>query len=118
MIVFHRALLSARLEDVEAFYRGLGRAVERLNSSPREELLDTGWDVAVELFFPGLAPENLEPEARARVEEALGGIHIPLFPEPSPVPRETFAEVSAWAQGKGYLAGVVNYDRVMASVGP
>jgi len=118
VIVFHRALLSARLEDVEAFYRGFSRAVKRLNSSPREELLDTGWDVAVELFFPGLAPENLEPEARARVKEALGAIHIPLFPEPSPVPRDIFAAVTAWAQSKGYFAGEVNYDRIMASIGP
>lgn len=114
VVVFHRSLLAARLADVDAFFQGFSRAVDRINGSEREELLSTGWEAAVELFFPGLAPESLEPEARARVEEAIAQIHIPRLPDPGPVPQGIFELVRDWAQAKGYLTGQVDYQRVTA----
>jgi len=118
VIVFHRSVLAARLSDVDGFFRAIRRAVERVNVSSREELLATGWDVAVELFFPGLTPETLNPGAREKVETAIQAVHIPELPEPGPVPREMFELVRAWAKGKGYLVGRVDYDQVVAILGP
>ena len=118
VIVFHRLVLAAQLPDVDGFFRAIRRAVERVNGSSREELLATGWDVAVELFFPGLTPETLNPEAREKVETAIQAIHIPKLPEPGPVPKEMFELVRTWAKGKGYLAGTVDYDQVVAILGP
>jgi len=112
VIVFQRVFLSARLDELNAFFRAVNRAVERLNSSPREELLATGWDTAVELFFPGLDPETLEPEGRARVEQAINEIYIPIFPRPGPVPQDLFELVREWADAKGYLVGEVEYRQV------
>ncbi|HAF71237.1 MAG: Sulfonate/nitrate/taurine transport system substrate-binding protein [Acetothermia bacterium 64_32] len=118
VIVFRRLVLAAQLPDVAGFFRAFRRTVERVNSSSREELLTTGWAVAVELFFPGLSPETLSPEARGKVEAAVQAIHIPKFTEPGPVSREVFEQVRVWAEGKGYLAGSVDYDQVVAILGP
>ena len=115
VIVFHRSFLAARLGEVEAFFRAVGRAVERINTAGRENLLETGWDAAVELFFPGLDPDSLAPDDRARVQAAIDGIHIPHFPSPDPIPEGIFDLVREWAQGKGYLNGEVDYQRVTAA---
>ena len=115
VIVFHRSFLTARLDEVNAFFRAVTRAVDRINTAGREELLATGWDTAVELFFPGLDPDSLEPEARARVERAIDEIYIPDFPPPGPIPQEIFDLLREWARAKGYLNGEVDYDRVTAA---
>ena len=118
VIVFRRPVLASRVSEVDAFFRAVHKAVARINGANYEELLEIGWHMATELFFPGLSPEDLTPEGRKQVEAAIEKIHVPKFPEPGPVPREVFELVRTWAEGKGYLAGSLDYNQVVATVGP
>lgn len=115
VIVFHRPVVEGRAAEVAGFLQALELTVQRINSAERGELLDIGWDLAVELFFPGLLGQELEPEFQARLEEAIAAVGIPTFPPPGPVSQEIFQQVLSWAAGKGYLVGEVSYQEVMAS---
>jgi len=115
VIVFRRSVLEERAVEVAEFRQALELSVQRINSAGRQELIDIGWQLAVELFFPGLLGQELEPEFQARLEAAITAVAIPTFPLPGPVPQDIFQQVLSWAEGKGYLVREVSYQEVMAS---
>ncbi|MGC9530235.1 MAG: ABC transporter substrate-binding protein [Candidatus Bipolaricaulaceae bacterium] len=113
VIVFQRETLTVHGEQVAAFYRALTAVIDQLNATARQELIQVGWTMAAELFFPGLSPENMPAGSKAQVEAALAKVVIPHFPHPAPIPEEVFAAVTAWAKEKKYLAATVEYEQVV-----
>jgi len=113
VIVFRRSLLEADRQKVAAFFRALDTAVERLNALPVDEQLDLGWKLTAELFLPGQKPEEMPPGFRQQVEVALEALFIPEFSRPKPVDPDSFAQVRAWAKGKGYIERAMDYSDVV-----
>lgn len=110
VIVVRRPLLEKEPQTIAAFLRGIRRAVGRLNSADRDEIVKAALPVAVDLFFPGAGPEAAAPEDRARIETAIAAIAIPAFPEPGLLDPEVYRRVMTWAVGKKYLRSSLPYD--------
>ena len=116
VIVFRRSVVEERGQEIAGFRLALELAVERINTATHEELLDIGWQLAVELFFPGLVWEELKPAVQARLRAAIETIGVPVFPSPGPVPQDIFQQVLSWADEKGYLVNEVSYQEVTAAL--
>ncbi len=115
VVVMRRSIVEERPAEVAAFFRSLDRAVERVNSLPREELLELGWQLVTQLFLPGQEPHTMSPEDRERVEEALETLFIPDFPMPDSLGEGPFHEVLSWARRRGYVRSPVEFDEVVVS---
>ena len=105
-VVFRKAFVRDHASIVEAFYRACAAAVERINATPREELVEVGLDVVLGLFFQGANVAGVP-------QEALDAISIPHFEAPAPLSEQTFAEVVSWMQKKGYLYDRLEYAAVV-----
>jgi len=105
-IVFRKAFVKSNPTAVEAFYRAYAAAVERINATPRDELVEVGLDVVVGLFFQGANVTGVP-------QEALDAIAIPHFEAPTPLSEDTFAKVLSWMQKKGYLYDRLEYSAVV-----
>ncbi|MEN6369814.1 MAG: hypothetical protein ABFD77_08975 [Thermotogota bacterium] len=103
-VVFRKTFVQSNPTAVAAFYRAYAAAVERINATPRDELIQVGLDVVLGLFFQGANVTGVP-------QEALDAISIPHFEAPVPLSEETFAKVLSWMQKKGYL-----YDRLEYAV--
>jgi hypothetical protein len=90
-------------ELIEAFYTGYRLAVERINATPREQLLTPAIDAALSLFFPG-SPREAIPA------EVIDSIAIPRFHAPTTLDREDFDAVAAWMVSRGYIDSAPSYD--------
>ncbi len=115
VLIFQRRFLEEHREETDAFLRALARAIDRFNGADADELREIGWQLAVKLFFPGLDQENMKPEDRARVEQAITAVHIPRIPPLGAIPEPTFEEVASWALAQGYIAAPLDYDEVVAN---
>ncbi len=115
VVVINKGLLQERPAEAAAFFRSLDRAVERVNSLPREELLELGWQLVTQLFLPGQEPHTLLPEDRENVEEAIATLFIPDFPAPKALDPESFEQVLSWARVKGYVRFAVEFNEVVIS---
>ncbi len=113
VLVIRRSLLEQRHAEVVAFFCSLERAVERVNSLSREDLLELGWQLVTQLFMPGHEPHTMAPEDRERVERAIETLFIPDFPVPAPVDRESFEVVLSWARRKGYVRFPPEFDETV-----
>ncbi len=117
VIVLQRSLLEERPEDVAAFFRALDGAVERVNTLPRDDLLELGWQLVTHLFMPGQEPHTLAAEDRENVEKAIEKLFVPEFPLPHSLDPELFNQVLSWAQRKGYVRFPARFDeRVISPV--
>ncbi len=103
---FQASLLEESPQRVERFYAGVQAVVDRLKSTPREEVIEIGLEAALSFFFPGLTREELPPGA----EDFLRDYLIPEFPPPRGLAPEEYRSVVNWAVQKGYISEEIPFD--------
>jgi len=96
VILFQRSVIENRADAIAAFYAAYAEAVERINRTPREELVDLGLDIVLPLFFQGADRTTIN-------DEVLDAIPIPVFDPPAPLDESDYDTILAWMIGKGYL---------------
>ena len=106
VIVFRRSVVEANPEAIAAFYRGLETGIEEINSIDRQVLIDTGIDIALNLFFPGSTRDTVP-------EGILDDFDIPYFQTPAPLDEGQFATVVQWARGKNYIRTTPSFADVV-----
>ncbi len=103
VVVFRREFISDHPDVVRAFYSAYAEAIERINSTPRDRLIDDGLDVVIPLFFQGVDPETIP-------QEVLDAIVVPVFDPPAEPSPEEFDDVTSWMKEKGYIVDPPRYD--------
>ena len=106
LFVFRADFVEAHPEAVEAFYAAYCDAVERMNATPRDEIIETGLDVVLPLFFQGADPSTVG-------QDVLDAISIPTFGPPSVLPSEQYERVLDWMEEKGYAFLRPAYDDIV-----
>jgi NitT/TauT family transport system substrate-binding protein len=105
VIVFQRGVLEDREELVRNFYAAYRDAIDMINSSGREEIVNVGMDVALSLFFPGLNREDIPPGIMDEFE-------IPHFPLPQQLCRRQYEDVLAWVNKRNYTTEKPSYEEM------
>jgi len=105
VVVFRRDVVEKSPEAIAKFYDVYRKAVDRINSISREELMTKGIDIALALFFPGLSKDAVP-------EGILDDFAIPQFSYPAMLPKQKFEDVSAWLKWKGYTWKQPAYEDV------
>ena len=106
LIVIRAEYVESKPEAVSAFYAAYTAAIERMNATPREEIIEAGLDVVLPLFFQGADPTLIG-------QDILDAISIPSFDPPAEFSRDLFDSVLDWAQRKGYTFVLPEYDLVV-----
>jgi ABC-type nitrate/sulfonate/bicarbonate transport system substrate-binding protein len=101
VMLFREEFVEGHVDDVAAFLRVYDAAVERMNATPREQIVDVGLDVVLDLFFQGQDRTLIQ-------QQALDAMSIPVFERPAPLSEEIFESVTEWMADKGYLSGFPN----------
>ena len=96
VIVFQRRFVENHPDAVEAFYAAYVEAIERINGTPRDELIDLGIDIALSLFFQGADRTTIN-------QEVLDTIPIPIFDAPSALGQTDYDGILTWMLSKGYV---------------
>jgi ABC-type nitrate/sulfonate/bicarbonate transport system substrate-binding protein len=105
LVVFRRAFVEQYPDVVEGFYAAYLAAIERINETPREQIVNVGIDVALSLFFQAADPELIG-------QDVIDAIPFPQFELPTFLLREQYDDVGSWMLKKGYAAALPNYDSV------
>jgi NitT/TauT family transport system substrate-binding protein len=105
VIVFHRSYVEEYPAVVAAFYAAYAEAVERINDTPREDLIDLGIDLALSLFFQGADRTTIN-------QEVLDAIPIPLFGAPTVLAQTDYDGILAWMRDKGYVYAAPAYEEI------
>lgn len=105
VIVFQRAYVENHPDAVEAFYAAYTEAIERINGTPRDELIDLGIDIALSLFFQGADRTTIN-------QEVLDTIPIPVFDAPSVLGQTDYDGVLAWMLAKRYVYTAPTYGEI------
>jgi NitT/TauT family transport system substrate-binding protein len=105
VIVFHRTYVEDHPEAVAAFYAAYAEAIERINDTPRDDLVDLGIDIALSLFFQGADRTTIN-------QEVLDTIPIPVFDVPTVLARKDYDGILAWMLGKGYVYTAPAYEGI------
>jgi len=95
-LVFRGAFVDEQPEVVEAFYAAYVEAIERINATPRDELIDEGIDIALGLFFQGADRTTIN-------QEVLDALEIPYYDLPCPLDAAIYEDVLEWMRGKAYV---------------
>ncbi len=96
VVVFRSSFVEAHPEAVAAFYAAYTEAIERINGTPRDELIDVGIDIALSLFFQGADRTTIN-------QEVLDAIPIPVYECPSILAQPDYEAILAWMVRKGYV---------------
>jgi ABC-type nitrate/sulfonate/bicarbonate transport system substrate-binding protein len=96
LVVFRSTYVEKNPEVVEAFYAAYTEALERINSTPRDVLIDEGIDIAVGLFFQGADRTTIN-------QEVLDVLTIPYYEMPAALPQELYDSVGEWMKRKNYV---------------
>ena len=105
VIVFQRAYTESQPETVAAFYAAYREAIERMNATPRDELIDLGIDAAISLFFQGADRSVIN-------QEVIDTIPIPVFELPTALSQERYEDILAWMLQKGYAFKSPSYEEI------
>ena len=105
VVLFRRAYVDAHADLVAAFYAAYAEAIERINATPREDLIDLGIDVVLPLFFQGADKTTIS-------QDVLDAIPIPVFDLPQPIAEAEFDAVLAWMLRKGYVYEAPAYAEI------
>ena len=98
-------LIDAHPDAVDAFYTAYQEAVDRVNATPRDELIETGLDVVLPLFFTGADPSLIG-------QDVLDALPIPTFEQPRDLPEDLFDTVLSWMEDHGYAFLLPTYEDV------
>jgi len=96
MLVFRSSYVADNLGAVQAFYAAYTEAIERINATPREVLIDEGIDIALGLFFEGADRTTIN-------QEVLDELTIPYYELPSTLTSALYESVGQWVVRKGYV---------------
>ncbi|MBE0636186.1 hypothetical protein IH601_09330 [Candidatus Bipolaricaulota bacterium] len=96
LVVFRSSYVEKNPEAVEAFYAAYVEALERINSTPRDVLIDEGIDIALGLFFQGADRTTIN-------QEVLDVLTIPYYEMPASLQQELYDSVEQWMRGKNYV---------------
>jgi ABC-type nitrate/sulfonate/bicarbonate transport system substrate-binding protein len=96
LVVFRSAYVQQNPQAVEAFYAAYVEALDRINSTPRDVLIDEGIDIAIGLFFQGADRTTLN-------QEVVDVLAIPYYEMPGTLTQELYDSVSEWMRGKNYV---------------
>jgi NitT/TauT family transport system substrate-binding protein len=101
--VFRKSYADRHPDVVRAFHEAYAEAIERLNRTPRDELVETGLAVAVSLFFQAANVSLIG-------QEVLDALPIPTFRPLGILEQSEYENIAAWVLRKGYLyAGAPDY---------
>ncbi|MBN1859626.1 ABC transporter substrate-binding protein [Candidatus Bipolaricaulota bacterium] len=103
VIVFRRGYVDAHPEAVEAFHRAYDEAVERINASEKDELIETGLAVVLSLFFQGADPDLI-------TQDVLDAVSIPKYRLPTGLDEQQFDAVAEWMRSRGYIRSAPALD--------
>jgi len=104
ILVFQSAYVAENPASVEAFYAAYTEAIERINDTPRDVLIDEGIDIALGLFFEGADRSTIN-------QEVLDALSIPYYELPLTLSQELYDSVGQWILRKGYIyASLPSYE--------
>jgi len=103
VIVFRRPVVEERGELINGFYKAYREAIDIVNCSNREELIEMGIDKALALFFPGVTEDSIP-------DGILDSFVIPRFSQPETLSSQQFNDVVAWLVTKRYTGGNPSYE--------
>jgi len=104
-LVFRGAFVAENPAVVEAFYAAYAEAIERINATPRDELIDEGIDIALGLFFQGADRTTIN-------QEVLDALEIPYYDVPHSLDESLFEHVLDWMKGKAYVTIEPAFDAI------
>ena len=96
VLVFQSRYVQDNPDAVEAFYAAYIEAIERINSTPRDVLIDEGIDIALGLFFQGADRTTLN-------QEVLDALVIPHYEVPGALACELYESIAEWMKDKAYV---------------
>lgn len=103
VLLFRQDYIDKHCDDVATFLRIYTDAVERMNATPRDEIINVGLDVVLALFFQGANKALIQ-------QQTLDAMSIPVFEPPAPLPQELFGSLLGWMEDKGYLNQPVSLE--------
>jgi len=104
VILFREKFVDQRPDDVATFLRVYDAAVERMNATPRDEIIDVGLDIVIGLFFQGADKTLIQ-------QQTLDAMSIPRFERPVPLSEEVFDSVTEWMVHKSYLNETLTFGQ-------
>jgi len=102
IVVFQSSYVEQNPAAVEAFYAAYTEAIERINATPRDILIDEGIDIALNLFFLGADRTTIN-------QEVLDALSIPYYELPATLPEELYDSVGEWMMSKAYTYTLAEY---------
>jgi len=102
VVVFRRSFVDRHPQEAAAFHAAIAEAIARLNTISSEELIDTGLDVAISLFFQAVDTELIG-------QDVLDALPIPVYDPLSPLAPEVYENIVAWMRTKGYVNHAPEY---------
>lgn len=103
VVLFRRRVIEERPEAVAAFHAAVEEAIERLNATERADLVSSGLDVAVGLFFQAADTSLIG-------QDVLDAISVPTYFPMKSLPVEQYDDIVAWMTRKGYVLDPPAYD--------
>jgi ABC-type nitrate/sulfonate/bicarbonate transport system substrate-binding protein len=103
VVLFRDDYVTRHRDDVAAFLSVCDAAVERMNATPRDEIINVGLDVVLGLFFQGANKALIQ-------QQTLDAMSIPVFVRPEPLAPELFSSLTRWMREKGYLGRDVTLE--------
>lgn len=101
--VFRSSYVAENPAAVDAFYAAYIEAIERINDTPRDVLINEGIDIALGLFFQGADRTTIN-------QEVLDVLAIPYYELPSTLTQALYGSVGQWMLGKGYTFALPAYE--------
>ncbi len=107
VVIFRKTVISERTEQLKLFYKAYKEAVDLINSSPRNEVVEALIKVALQLFFKDIKREELDKNLGKGWELKF---KVPKFPAPRALLKAEFDGVADWALAKRYLKEKVSFE--------
>lgn len=104
-LVFRSSYVAKNPVAVEAFYGAYTEAIERINNTPRDVLIDEGIDIVFSLFFQGADRTTIN-------QEALDALAIPRYELPRSLTQELYDSVGQWMLGKAYVFRLPSFEEM------
>jgi len=103
VLVFRQDYAIDHPEAVEAFHLAYGEAIERINRSEKDELIETGLAAVLSLFFQGVDPSLI-------TDDVLDAISIPMYELPVRLDEQQFDAVALWMMSRGYIRSALAFE--------
>lgn len=107
ILLFRSSYVKENPQAVQAFYAAYTEAIERINATPRDVLINEGIDIAVGLFFEGADRTTIN-------QDVLDVLAIPYYELPSALSPQLYESVGQWVMERGYIYSLLPaYDELI-----